>query len=167
MNDIVNIFKPSESEKHGIDLIREKDINILSVGISTAGSAEIEMTKKNPSSHIVATTIDEEGLEFTRNIIEQYGLESRIELKIEGVSTKLPYSDEHFDFIYARLVLHYLDNQRLKQTLKEIKRILKKDGLFYIVVRSRNEWEAKLEGTTYDETTGITRYPDYKTFRNK
>ena len=81
MNDIVNIFKPSESEKHGIDLIREKDINILSVGISTAGSAEIEMTKKNPSSHIVATTIDEEGLEFTRNIIEQYGLESRIELK--------------------------------------------------------------------------------------
>lgn len=163
MDDIVNIFKPSESEKHGIDLIREKDINILSVGISTAGSAEIEMTKKNPSSHIVATTIDEEGLEFTRNMIEQYGLENRIELKIEDVSTKLPYNDEHFDFIYARLVLHYLDNQRLKQTLKEIRRILKKDGLFYIVVRSRNEWEAKLEGTTYDETTGITRYPDYKT----
>ena len=163
MDDIVNIFKPSESEKHGINLIREKDINILSVGISTAGSAEIEMTKKNPSSHIVATTIDEEGLEFTRNIRQQYGLESRIELKIEDVSTKLPYSNEHFDFIYARLVLHYLDNQRLKQTLKEIKRILKKDGLFYIVVRSRNEWEAKLEGTTYDEITGVTRYPDYKT----
>lgn len=167
LKNIEDVFKPSESENHGIDLITEKDINILSIGISTAGAAEIEMTKKNPNNHIIATTIDEEGLEFTKNIIKQYGLEDRIELKMEDVSTKLPYSDEQFDFIYARLVLHYLDNDKLKQTLKEIKRILKNNGSFYIVVRSRNEWEAKLKGTTYDEVTGLTRYPKYKTIRNR
>ena len=31
------IFKPSTSEEHGINLITEKDLNILSIGISTAG----------------------------------------------------------------------------------------------------------------------------------
>lgn len=158
-----NIFKPSKSEKHGIDLIEPKHINILSVGISTAGAAEIEMAKKNTNSHIVATTIDKEGLNFTRRIIKKANLEDRIELKIEDVSEKLPYNNEHFDFIYARLVLHYLDNEKLQYALKEIKRILKKDGLFYIVVRSINEWEAKLEGSSYNEKTGLTKYPKYKT----
>lgn len=157
------IFKPSTSEEHGINLITEKDLNILSIGISTAGSAEIKMAEKNRNSHIIATTIDKEGLNYTKNIIEQYGLSDRIETKLEDVSEKMPYNDEFFDFVYARLVLHYLDNENLRKALKEIKRVMKKDGRLYIVVRSRDEWEAKLEGATYDENTGITKYPKYDT----
>lgn len=157
------IFKPSTSEEHGINLITEKDLNILSIGISTAGSAEIKMAEKNRNSHIIATTIDKEGLNYTKNIIEQYGLSNRIETKLEDVSEKMPYNDEFFDFVYARLVLHYLDNENLRKALKEIKRVMKKHGRLYIVVRSRDEWEAKLEGATYDENTGITKYPKYDT----
>ena len=156
-------FKPSISEKNGIQLVKDKFKNILSVGISTAGSAEIEMSKIAPNSHIIATTIDNEGLEFTKKIVKEKGLEKQIELKLEDISEKMPYNDETFDFVYARLVLHYLDNSKLEQALKEIKRVLKTNGLFYIVVRSRNEWEAKLEGATYDEKTGITKYPVYET----
>ena len=157
------IFKPSTSEEHGINLITEKDLNILSIGISTAGSAEIKMAEKNRNSHIIATTIDKEGLNYTKNIIEQYGLSDRIETKLEDISEKMPYNDELFDFVYARLVLHYLDNENLRKALKEIKRVMKKLGRLYIVVRSRDEWEAKLEGATYDENTGITKYPKYDT----
>lgn len=157
------IFKPSTSEEHGINLITEKDLNILSIGISTAGSAEIKMAEKNHNSHIIATTIDKEGLNYTKNIIEQYGLSDRIETKLEDVSEKMPYNDEFFDFVYARLVLHYLDNENLTNALKEIKRVMKKHGRLYIVVRSRDEWEAKLEGASYDENTGITKYPKYDT----
>ena len=156
-------FKPSISEKNGIQLVKDTFKNILSVGISTAGSAEIEMSKIAPNSHIIATTIDNEGLEFTKKIVKEKGLEKQIELKLEDISEKMPYNDETFDFVYARLVLHYLDNSKLEQALKEIKRVLKTNGLFYIVVRSRNEWEAKLEGATYDEKTGITKYPVYET----
>lgn len=157
------IFKPSTSEEHGINLITEKDLNILSIGISTAGSAEIKMAEKNRNSHIIATTIDKEGLNYTKNIIEQYGLSDRIETKLEDISEKMPYNDEFFDFVYARLVLHYLDNENLRKALKEIKRVMKKHGRLYIVVRSRDEWEAKLEGASYDENTGITKYPKYDT----
>lgn len=157
------IFKPSTSEEHGINLITEKDLNILSIGISTAGSAEIKMAEKNRNSHIIATTIDKEGLNYTKNIIEQYGLSDRIETKLEDISEKMLYNDEFFDFVYARLVLHYLDNENLTNALKEIKRVMKKHGRLYIVVRSRDEWEAKLEGASYDENTGITKYPKYDT----
>lgn len=156
-------FKPSISEKNGIQLVKDTFKNILSVGISTAGSAEIEMAKIVPNSHIIATTIDNDGLEFTQKIVKEKGLEKQIELKLEDISEKMSYNDETFDFVYARLVLHYLDNSKLEQALKEIKRVLKTNGLFYIVVRSRNEWEAKLEGATYDEKTGITKYPVYET----
>ncbi len=156
-------FKPSISEEHGINLIESKDKNILSIGISTAGSAEIEMARKNPNSHIIATTIDNKGLEFTKSIIIQEELQDRIELKIEDISKKLPYNDNYFDFVYARLVLHYLDNKQLEKSLSEIYRVMKYDSKFFIVVRSIEEWEAKLEGATFNEETGITKYPDIKT----
>lgn len=156
-------FKPSISEEHGINLIKDKDKNILSIGISTAGSAEIEMARKNPNSHIIATTIDNKGLEFTKRILREEGLEERIELKIEDISEKLSYTDNYFDFIYARLVLHYLNNIQLEKALSEIYRVMKENSKFFIAVRSLDEWEAKLEGSTFNKETGFTKYPDIKT----
>lgn len=108
------IFKPSISEENGVKLVNDTYKNILSIGISTAGSAEIEMSKRAPNSHIIATTIDKDGLEFSRKIIEEKGFEEQIELKLEDVSEKMPYSDNYFDFVYARLVLHYLENKKLE-----------------------------------------------------
>lgn len=163
MMDNKDDFKFSISEEHGIDLIEDCDLNILSIGISTAGSAEIKMATKNPNSHIIATTIDKEGIEFSKKVIKEYCLEDRIEIKLEDVSEKMSYSNEYFDYVYARLVLHYLDNIKLNNAIKEIKRVIKKNGKFYIVVRSDKEWETKLEGTEYDLDTGLTKYPRYNT----
>lgn len=158
-----NMIK-SISEINGIELVNEKDLNILSVGISTAGNAEIEMAKRNPKCHIIATTIDENGIKLTKNAITKQGLEDRIELKIEDISKKLDYDNNHFDYVYARLVLHYLDNEKLKSALSEIYRVLKTNGKLYVVVRSINAWEAKLDGSSYDEKTGLTKHPDLRTY---
>lgn len=158
-----NLIK-SISEINGIELVNEKDLNILSVGISTAGNAEIEMAKRNPKTHIIATTIDENGIKLTREAIIKQGLEDRIELKIEDISEKLAYSNDYFDYVYARLVLHYLDNEKLKNALSEIYRVLKRNGKLYVVVRSINAWEAKLDGSSYDEKTGLTKHPDLRTY---
>lgn len=156
-------FKPSISEEHGISLIKKEDKRILSIGISTAGSAEIEMAIKNPNSHIIATTIDAKGLEYTKKIIMKEKLEDRIELRIEDISEKLPYTDNYFDFVYARLVLHYLNNMQLEEALSEIYRVMKQNSKLFIAVRSLEDWEAKLKGSTFDEKTGFTKYPDIKT----
>lgn len=154
----------SISEKNGLELIEEKDINILSIGISTSGSAEINMAKKKPNSKIIATTIDEKGLNIVKEIIDKEKLNNQIEVKLEDVTKKSNYPDNYFDYIYARLVLHYLNNQDLEFALNELYRILKTEGKIFIVVRSTNAWEAKLDGTTYDETTGFTKHPDIRTY---
>lgn len=162
------------SELNGINLLSDKDLMIYSVGISSAGVAELEMIKRNPKRHIVATTIDEKGVEETKKLVEEKKLEENIEVKLEDVSKPLPYSNEYFDFIYARLVLHYLDNKSLLSTLKEIYRVLKPNSIFYVVVRSEKCDDKIKYGQGYDENTGITTifYPDqnvtrYRRFHNK
>lgn len=154
----------SISEKNGLELIEENDLNILSIGISTSGSAEIKMAKKNPYSKIIATTIDEKGLNIVKEIIDKENLNNQIEVKLEDVTKKSNYQDNYFDYIYARLVLHYLNNKDLENALEELNRVLKPNGKIFIVVRSTNAWEAKLDGTTYDEETGFTKHPDIRTY---
>lgn len=158
-----SVFRPSISEENGLKLIRKDDLKILSIGISTAGVAEIQMAMENENRYIIATTVDNTGLEHTKSIVKQKGLENRIELKLEDVSKKMIYPNNYFDFVYARLVLHYLDNKRLKDALSEIYRVMKDNARFFVVVRSLNEWEAKLEGASFDEKTGLTKYPYIET----
>ena len=62
--DMERTFKSSKSEKRAIRLLNKSYTNILSVGISTGGSAEINIARKCPNAKIIATTIDEKGLKF-------------------------------------------------------------------------------------------------------
>jgi len=145
-----------ESERLGIEAIEPIAEKIYSIGISSFANAEIAIIERNPNAHIIATTIDEKGLAATVDKINSY--KDKIVCKLEDVREPLPYTDAHFDFIYARLVLHYLTKQELKNTLRELRRIMKQHAKIYVVVRSVNEWELQQAGTTTDETTGMTTY---------
>lgn len=153
-------FKSSKSEKRGLKLLNEEMQNILSIGISTGGIAELKMAQKCPAAKIVATTVDEKGANFSKEKLAQFKESERIEIKLEDVSQPMPYSDNMFDFVYARLVLHYLTKQQLECALKEIYRTLKPGGIFFIVARNNKEWElTKPEFVvSYDEETNITTY---------
>lgn len=157
-----NIFKSSKSEKRALKFLQSNFENILSVGISTGGSAEINFARLCPNAKIIATTIDEKGLDFTAKALKEYGMADRIETKIEDVSKPMPYQDNTFDFVYARLVLHYLDRQQLAAALKEIHRVLKPNGLFFVVARNNKEWELKIPHAiiSYDPESNITTYLD-------
>lgn len=155
-----NIFKPSKSEKRGLKLLKPTMNNILSVGISTGGSAEINMAKLCPNAKIIATTIDEKGLDFSINKMSNFEESNRIEAKFEDISKPMPYSDNTFDYVYARLVLHYLNKQELDSALNEIYRVLKPNGTLFVVARNDKEWElSKPEYViSYNEETNITTY---------
>lgn len=154
------VFKYSKSEKRGLKMLNPNIENILSIGISTGGSAEIAMAKKCPNAKIIATTIDEKGLAFSIEKMSDFKEFNQIDVRIEDVSKPMPYEDNTFDFIYARLVLHYLTKQQLENALKEINRILKPNGILFIVARNNKEWEiAKKEYVIeYDEETNMTTY---------
>ena len=146
----------SISENNGLSLISDQDTSIYSIGISTGGSAEIRMAKAHKNRHIIATTIDQEGASFAQAKIDQALLYDRVVVKIEDIAHPLPYRDASFDFVYARLVLHYLPKNALQNALQEIYRTLKPKGRTFIVVRSEACIEAK--AGQYNSENGITTY---------
>jgi cyclopropane fatty-acyl-phospholipid synthase-like methyltransferase len=148
----------SESESNGFAALKETDHNVYSVGISTGGMAEIRMARASLKRRVVATTLDAEGAHFAEERIAKAGLAERIQVKIENVASALPYADGFFDFIYARLVLHYLSKQDLIQALQELYRVLKEKGKLFVVVRSADSWEAKGANASLDPISGLTAY---------
>ncbi len=146
----------SRSEDAGIELVPENAERILSVGISTGGIAEMRMAEDNPDALIIATTIDNEGAAFAENLIEENGLSERIFTRVEDVTDPLPYLDESFDYVYARLVLHYLSKPDLAMALDGLHRVVKNKGRLFAVVRSTDCPDAKQSGSTYDPETGFT-----------
>ncbi len=153
--------KFSRSEEKGISLLTGDDLLVFCPGISTGGFAEIRMALDNPGRKIIATTIDKEGIGKTKEILEKAGVGHQVEVRCEDVTKPMRYDDNSFDFIYARLLLHYLSRPDLDAALKEFYRILKPCGRVFIVVRSNDDWEANLDGSVYDEDTSLTTYPVY------
>lgn len=150
--------KPSTSENNGIDLLSEKDQKIYSAGISTGGAAEIRMALSHPDRYIIATTIDSVGAEFAQYQISEKGLSKQIEIKIENVAERLPYADGYFDYVYARLVLHYLPKLDLQCALQELYRTLRVGGKLFVVVRSVDCVESLDKNSIFDPETSLTTY---------
>ncbi|HEY5152625.1 MAG TPA: methyltransferase domain-containing protein [Candidatus Saccharimonadales bacterium] len=148
----------SISEDDGIATLTDSDLEIYSVGISTGGVAEIRMATMNPKRHIVATTIDVEGVEFAKQHVAENGLDRQIEAKVEDVTKPLAYQDASFDYVYARLVLHYLPEQGLIDALSELHRILKPAGKLFVVVRSTKCPDALRGDNSFDPETNITTF---------
>jgi ubiquinone/menaquinone biosynthesis C-methylase UbiE len=147
---------PSKSEKRGLSLIGKGCKNILSLGISTCGFAEIRMAQQSKGRKIIATTVDEEGLKFTKKIISDFNLDKQVLAKLEDLREKMPYKDNSFDFIYARLVLHYLNSKDLDFALEEMHRILRIGKKCFIVIKSEKNKAGKK--FRYDEITRFTTF---------
>lgn len=86
----------SPSEEHGVALLTPEDADVLSIGISTGGEAEIRMAQLQPGRHIIATTLDKEGAAKTRQKITAAGLSSNIKIKVEDVSLMGGYTENQF-----------------------------------------------------------------------
>jgi SAM-dependent methyltransferase len=148
----------SPTEKYGLGLLTEADKSVLSVGISTAGAAEIQMAQRLSERRIIATTIDRSGVGLAKDAVKNAGVSDQVEVRLEDIASDLPYADETFDFIYARLVLHYLPKQQLEKAVQNIARVLRDSGKLFVVVRSTDCLEAKDPKSLYDSTTCMTTY---------
>ncbi len=152
------LFKPSKTEDYGIEIIPYNTDNILSIGISTGGSAEIRMARKYPSAKIIATTLDKKGMEFSKKVIAKYGLSSQIKVKLEDVRDDMLYPNNSFDLVYARLVLHYLTFEELQKALDQINRVLRPGGLFYLVMHNKSDRTIIKNTKEYDPETNLTTF---------
>jgi len=87
------------------------------------------------------------------NFSEKYGIDPSVNLdlvKKEGLvltktrvdNKKLPYKDNFFDTVTMLAVFEHIDGDKLDAVLKEILRVLKKNGIFIITTPS--PWSDKL-----------------------
>ena len=148
--------KPSLSEERGLALLRPGDKLIFSPGISTAGFAEVRMALEVPDRKIIATTIDRKGLAFTNDLIAKFGLGAQIESKLENLLDSWNYAPDSFDFIFARLVLHYLPADRLDAVLQNFAGSLKSEGRFFVVVQSTTNINPNDANFQYDPITHLS-----------
>ena len=135
------IFLDSITENNAIKLFDSINFEtIKSIGISTAGFIEGYYSEKGKK--VIATNLDALGLEYTKEILKDMNNINNVEFRLEDASLKSIDDDNSIDIIYSRLCLHYLSDEQLASALKDCYRILKTNGIVFIVVKSNNDKDA-------------------------
>ncbi|KYK32812.1 MAG: class I SAM-dependent methyltransferase [Theionarchaea archaeon] len=98
------------------------------------------------------------GLAYTIKVLSEENLAAHLTICDMIV---LPYDDEYFDAVISVQVIHHNRLERIRNTLKEITRVLKDGGLVWITVPvSKNEPNTKqkeIEPNTFVPLDGIEK----------
>lgn len=108
----------------------EKDARVLDLGCGIGLSLHI-LAQIFPNT--VGCDIDEKALKACDKILKEVGV-SNIDLKLYD-GRKLPFSSNTFDGILSIEVVEHVENPNLM--LKEIQRVLKKDGILIITTPNK------------------------------
>ena len=131
------IGKPNPFAKKIIPLIKKRDLKkILDLGCGD-GRDTIYFAKNGFS--VLAVDFSENAIEKLKKELIQRNIKN-VKCKVMDISTDLKYMKScGFDVIYAHLSLHYFDDETTTKIFNELHRILKKNGLIFIKVKSIND----------------------------
>lgn len=108
--------------------------------------------------NIIATDASEIVIEQDR----KHFADSGIKFDVLDMLNSLPYPDNTFDVVYANLSLHYYSNDDTKRIVKDIKRVLKADGLLAFACKSVENLELgngeEVEESVYVSGSGHVRH---------
>ncbi len=102
--------------------------HILEFGVGTA-SLSILLKQIHPLPEVLGVDVDPEVLRIARQKIEKSGVFMEVE-QYDG--SILPFADQHFDRVVTCLVLHHLDPEQKRQSLREMRRVLKPGGSLHV-----------------------------------
>ena len=120
------------------------------------------------------------GVNYTKRWLKKEKLKANV--IVHDVTKRFPYPDDFFDAIISIKVIHHNKLEKVRKTIKEIKRILKKDGIIFITVPiSRNQGknyktiapntyvplDGKEKGLVHYLFTKKKVYEEFKDFRIK
>lgn len=97
------------------------------------------------NENIIPYGIDfsDEGIEYTKEMLKDYGMEKYIDNMKVASLTNLPYEDNYFEGIICYGVLYYLDKDSIKKAVNEMRRVLREKGKLLLVVRSIEDYRYK------------------------
>ena len=86
--------------------------------------------------NVLATDFSEAAI---TNASEHFQGLPHINFEVLDISKLMPYKDARFDVVYARLSLHYFTDEVTKKVFKEIKRVLRPNGLLAFVCKTTDD----------------------------
>src|SRR3989344_2096659 len=108
--------------------LQSGNAKVLDAGCGT-GNLVIEFKQANPRTELHAVDADNEMLTTANGKAKKLNLDINF---MKSFLQKLPYKDNFFDIVYSSLVFHHLNTEAKNKAMKEICRVLKKKGKFYL-----------------------------------
>lgn len=107
------------------------EADILELGCGT-GSMWVGKSKEIENSNLVLSDFSSGMLDTAKKNLSNY---KNIKYEIIDIQN-IPYENESFDIVIANMMLYHVPD--INQALKEVKRVLKKDGIFYCATYGEN-----------------------------
>lgn len=128
-----------------LNLDEDKKLNILDIGCG-GGQNLLNLSNKFKNSTLFGIDYSPTSISLSNEICQ--GIKNRVFLEVLDVH-KMSFSDNEFDLITAFETLYFWEN--LNIAFNEIKRVLKKDGVFMIFLegttkQTLEKWENLGEG---------------------
>jgi ubiquinone/menaquinone biosynthesis C-methylase UbiE len=99
---------------------------VLEIGCGT-GSFSILIKRLHPDVEVVGLDPDPRALARARRKSEGTTVSIQFD---QGFSDSLPYDDGTFDYVFSSMMFHHLNIDQKKNTLGEVRRVLKPGALF-------------------------------------
>ena len=112
--------------------------------------------------NVYCNDISEDSIKKTEKWAKEEGLE--FDYKV-GDMLDLPYENEQFDCMLGYNVITHTDTEGIKKVIKEIHRVLRKNGECYVTLCSKDTWGFKrTDWPSVDENTKLLmdEGPEYK-----
>lgn len=153
-------YKPEidESMPKVVELLKTYRVTtVLDLG---CGSGRHSVYLADQGFSVYGIDIADKGIQKAGQRLRNSGLHAV--LTTGSIFRRLPYDTNFFDSIVSAKVLHHGRIEDIRKAIKEIKRVLKPEGVMYVSVRrppSKNQGTStEVAPRTYVRTTGIPHY---------
>lgn len=105
----------------------KSNIRVLDLGTGS-GYLSFEIAKKYPDIQVTGLDIVEKALEDNRKKAKDLNVNNLEFISYNGI--EFPFNDNEFDIVVSRYALHHFP--KIKESIKEVNRVLKTGGYFFI-----------------------------------
>ena len=133
-----------------IPLLQERKAKrILDLG---SGSGRHVVYLSGQGFSVFGIDISPIGMDMARQWLREEGLTA--DLRIQDITQKLPYEAEFFDALFSIQVIHHATVATIQKIIREIERVLKREGFIFITVP-----KLKNQGKEFEEIEPNTFIP--------
>lgn len=141
-----------------VELFDEKGIRrVLDLGF---GSGRHTVFLASHGFEVYGTELSETGLEMTKEWLNNEGLPAQ--LSLASCYEKFPFENKFFDAVVSTRVIYHNYHEKVLYCISEIERVLKKNGLLYVLVPDQRYKERDLILKQVESHTYIPQNGDEK-----